>query len=152
MKGFPNQIAKLPKLAAGMQVLVDLVENGDNAKNDGILGEALLRAGVIDKRNKAISIDEYLDTQRQKDLGDQSFRAAARLLREQYELFGFIDDSQAQVIVHDLGRQAAAFAGLPFNNEQTAFWRGVVRNVTKSEGGGPISHPYQVMLRLVGQK
>lgn len=152
MKGFPNQIAKLPKLAAGMQVLLRLVEDGDNAKNDGILGEAMLRAGVISKRNKTISIDEYLTDQRTKELGDQSFRAAARLLREQYELFGFIDDSQAQVVVHDLGRQAASFAGSPLNDEQTTFWRGVVRNVIKSEGGGPISHPYQVMLRLVGQK
>src|SRR5436309_981941 len=97
MKGFPNQVAKLPKLATGIRQLVRLVDEGANAKDDGILGEAFLRAGVSGKRNKKISINQYLRDQRKKTKSDQSFRAAARFLRELYELLGFIDDSGAQV-------------------------------------------------------
>jgi hypothetical protein len=152
MKGFPNQVTDLSKLATGMREIVRLVDEGHNAKDDGILGEAFLRAGVIGKRNKAISFDEYLEDQRQKNLSDQSFRAGARFLRELYELMEFIDDSGAQVVVSDAGRQAAAFAGLPQDDVQTAFWRGVVQNLTKSEKGGPTSHPYQIMLHLVARK
>jgi hypothetical protein len=152
MKGFPNQVTDLNKLAIGMQQLVGLIDDGDNPKDDGILGEAFLRAGVIGKRDKGISIDEYLNDQRSKNLGDQSYRAGARFLRELYELLGFIDDSGGQVVVSVMGRQAAGFAASPLNANQIAFWRRAVRNLTKSERGGPPSHPYQVMLGLVAQK
>ena len=152
MKGFPNQVTDLGKLAIGMREVVRLGNEGYNAKDDGVLGEALLRAGVIGKRNKAISFDEYLRDQRQKDIGDQSFRAGARFLRELFELLGFIDDSGVRVVVSDTGKQSATFAGLPVDDKQTTFWRRTIRNLTKSERGGPISHPYQVMLGLVAQR
>src|SRR5205823_3603586 len=39
MKGFPNQIADLGKLAQGMRCILRLLDEGENPKDDGVLGE-----------------------------------------------------------------------------------------------------------------
>ena len=152
MKGFPNQVAGLGKLAIGMGSLVRLVDGHAKAKDDGVFGEALVRAGVAGTGHAPIPIDQYIRQQRTKRPSNQSFQTTARGLRELYRLLGFIDDSGSAVVVTNLGRQAAAFAGSPLNAEQIDFWRRVTRNVAHHGGQSEASHPYQVLLRLVGRK
>jgi hypothetical protein len=153
MKGFPNQVADLGKIATGIQTLVRLVDAGDNAKDDGVFGEDLVRVGVAGTGHTPMGVEQYLRLQRTKKPSNQSFRTTARGLRELYRLLGFIDDSGGHVVVTPLGRQAAAFAGAPMDSTQVSFWRNVIQNMTHT---GPnathTSHPYQVLLRLVGQK
>lgn len=151
MKGFPNQVAELSKLAIGMQSLAHLVDSHADAKDDGIFGQALVWAGVAGTGHTPIPPDEYIRQQLLKPPGNQSFRTTARGLRELYRLMDFIDDSGSQVTLTDLGRQAVSYAGLPMNFDQIEFWRRAIRNILHS-GGGEISHPYQVLLKLVGQK
>ena len=151
MKGFPNQVSDLIKIASGMQALVNLVDAGENAKDDGIFGPELVRAGVAGTGHLPRPIDEYIRDQLTKRPDRQSFRATARGLRELYRMMGLIDDSELEIEITELGRRAAAFAGQPLNDEQLEFWRGVINNITHP-GGGDTSHPYQVMLRLVARK
>ncbi len=151
MKGFPNQVADLNKLATGMQALVRVLDGGQDAANDGVLGAELVRAGVAGTGHAPMPIDAYLELQRSKSTSNQSFRTTARGLRELYRLFGFIDDSGARVIVTPTGRQAAHFAGAALGPEQIEFWRRVIRNVAHGGGQTEESHPYQVLLRLVGR-
>jgi hypothetical protein len=151
MKGFPNQVNDLGRLAAGMRCLLRLVGEGANARDDGLFGEELVRAGVAGTGHRQLPVEEYLRQQGEKPLRNQSHRATARGLRELYRLLGFIDDSGPRVEVTDLGRQAAAYTGPPANPAQLGFWREAVRNIAH-EGGGQTSHPYQVLLRLVEQK
>jgi hypothetical protein len=153
MKGFPNQVAELGKLAAGMQALVRLVDGHANARDDGIFGEALVRAGVAGTGHARtpVPVDEYIRQQRTKPPSNQSFRTTARGLRELYRLLGFIDDSGPRVEVTDLGRLAADYADRPMNAEQLNFWRRTIINITH-DGGGEVSHPYQVLLRLIEQR
>jgi len=152
VKGFPNQVVDLAKLATGMQALVRLVEAGHNAKDDGVFGEDLVRAGVAGTGHTPIAIERYLREQRRRRPSNQSFRTTARGLRELYRLFGLIDDSGARIAVTDLSRQVAAFADRPFDSDQTDFWRRVIRNVIHGGGEPEASHPYQVLLRLVARK
>jgi len=152
MKGFPNQVADLRKLAMGMGTLLRLVAQGDDAKDDGVFGEELVRAGVAGTGHTPMPVEEYLKQQRKKRSSNQSFRTTARGLREFYRLLGLIDDSGARVIVSELGRQAARFAGAPLDQDQRDFWRVVIRNVAHYGGQAEQSHPYQVLLRLVGRK
>ena len=46
VKGFPNQVADLRKLATAMQCIVRLVDTDGQARDDGILGQELVRASV----------------------------------------------------------------------------------------------------------
>lgn len=151
MKGFPNQVADLGKLAAGMQTLVHLVDAGENARDDGIFGEALVRAGVAGTGHTPMPVEDYLRQQRTKTPSNQSFRTTARGLRELYRYLGFIDDSGLQVEVTDLGRLAASYADKPMDAEQLYFWRRAILSITV-EAGGEISHPYGVLLRLIEQR
>jgi hypothetical protein len=145
MKGFPNQIADLVKLARGLRCVIDLLSAGENPKDDGVLGVALVHAGVLGTGHTPISADKYIAQQLKKKPSNQSFRTSARGLRELYRLLGLIDDAGAALAVTPTGRQAAAFAGTSLDAAQIQFWRQVISNL-RHEGGGTASHPYQVML------
>ena len=152
MKGFPNQVADLNKLAIGMASLVSVADGGQNAKDDGVFGEALVRAGVAGTGHVPMPVDEYLGEQLKKPISNQSFRTTARGLRELYRILGFIDDSDIEVQLTDLGRKAASYADASMGAEQMDFWRTAIRNMTQSDDYGSVSHPYQVLLRLISQK
>jgi hypothetical protein len=151
MKGFPNQIADLEKLSQGLGCIVRLLEEGKNPKDDGVLGQALLRAAVLATGHTPIPVKKYIREQLKKTRANQSFRTSARGLRELYRRLGLIDDSGERVIVTSEGRQATAFAGHRLEAAQTEFWRRVVSNF-RHDGGGNTSHPYQVMLRLIARR
>ncbi len=151
MKGFPNQVADLQKIATAMQALVRLVDSHANARDDGVFGQALVRARVAGTGHTPRPVEEYIREQLRNEPSNQSFRTTARGLRELFRLLGFIDDSGRQVRVTDIGRQAARFGGLPLNAEHIDFWRRVIRNMIHP-GDGAVSHPYQVLLRLVARK
>lgn len=147
MKGFPNQVADLEKIATAMRTLMQLADAGRNPRDDGVYGPELVRAGVAGTGHTPRPVEAYIREQLRKDASRQSFRTTARGLRELFRLLGFIDDTGGRVQVLDLGRQAAGFASAPLDDMQKQFWRRVIRNMTHTG-----SHPYQVLLRLVAQK
>ncbi|MFZ5791442.1 MAG: hypothetical protein ACOY3L_12160 [Pseudomonadota bacterium] len=151
MKGFPNQVAELPKLAVAMRCLVNIERAGKNGKDDGVFGEALVRAGVAGTGHKPMPIEEYLQAQLKKTPSNRSYRTTARGLRELFRLMRFIDDSGPELTITNLGRLAAAFAGKAMNQQQIEFWRRVIGNIIHSDVYGA-SYPYQVLLRLVARK
>lgn len=152
MKGFPNQVAELPKLSKAMDCICRLTDRGEQAKDDGIFGEDLVRAGVAGTGHRPIPVERYLREQRKKTKSNQSFRTTARGLRELFRLLRFIDDSGPNVVVTEAGRQAASFADQPLSDEQLAFWRRIIRNMTHAGEDHTESHPYQVLLRIVARK
>ena len=150
MKGFPNQVADLRKLATAMRDIVRL--EGEGARDDGILGEALVRSGVAGTGHSPHPVEEYLRDQRHKKHSDQSFRTTARGLRELFRILGFITELERTVRVTELGREAAAFAGSPLDEAQIAFWRRAIRDMSHDGGDNQESHPYQVLLRLIASR
>jgi hypothetical protein len=151
MKGFPNQVAELGKLAQGMACMADLADAGADAKDDGVFGEALVRARVAGAGHTPRPIEEYLEEQRTKSRSNQSFRTTARGLRELYRLMSLIDDSGSDVSITQLGRQIADGAGKALDPPQIDLWRRVILNITHEDKNG-LSHPYQVLLSLVARK
>jgi len=95
MKGFPNQVADLGKLATAMQCIVRLVDAGKQAKDDGVFGKELVRAGVAGAGHSPQPVEEYIRSQLRKKPSDQSFRTTARGLRE---LFRFSDSLTIRAI------------------------------------------------------
>jgi len=152
MKGFPNQVAELAKLATAMRTLVQLVNRRQQAKDDGIFGQALVRSGVAGTGHTPMPVEEYIRQQLTKEKSGQSFRTTARGLRELFRLLRFIDDSGEEVRITDLGRQAAAFAGTGMDDAQLSFWRRAILDMTHFGDDTTASHPYQVLLRLVAKK
>lgn len=152
MKGFPNQIADLGKLAQGMRCIAQMIADELNPRDDEVLGEALLRARVIRPGRRGETLQQYLRVQRQKPRSGQSFQTSARLLRELYRLLGLIDDVEGRVNVTAEGLQAATFAGQPLGPVQIGFWRRRICNLRHSGGDPTESHPYRVLLRLIGQR
>lgn len=152
MKGFPNQIADLTKLASGMRCLVDVLEKGDSARDDGVFGQALVRSGVAGTGHNPMPVEDYIRKQLKNPLSGQSFRTTARGLRELYSLLGLISDDGESVTVTSFGRQATAFADQKLNTQSIKFWRLTIRNINHFGGDEEASHPYQVLLRLIGQR
>lgn len=132
--------------------MLDLLAKGENPKDDGVMGIALVYEGVAGRGHKPIPIKKYIADQLLKDRSDQSFRTTARGLRELYELLGFITREDDEIRVTDLGRSAALYANKPLDQIQTDFWRSAIRNMEHYGGEETFSHPYQVMLRLIAQR
>ncbi len=107
MKGFPNQIPDLVKLANGLAVIRDLNKEKKNSKSYDILGEALVRAKVLGAGRPPKPVAQYLKEQRKKRPSDQSHQAGARGLREQYRLLALIDDTGNRVKLTEAGRRVA---------------------------------------------
>lgn len=152
MKGFPNQVAELTKIATAVHALVELVDHNEDAKDDGVYGQALVRTGVAGTGHRPMPIEEYLRQQLRREPSNQSFRTTARGLRELFRILGFIDDSGSHVVVTDAGREAAQYADQDLDRPQIEFWRRAIRNMTHAGTTGERSHPYQVLLRLVARK
>ncbi len=152
MKGFPNQIADLGRLAQGLHCIVQLLDQRQNPRDDGVLGEALVRAGVLGTGHTPVPVERYIREQLTKTPHRQSFRTSARGLRELYRLLGLINDAGAAVAVTPEGRQAAAFGDEPLGAAQLEFWRRIISTFQHYGGDGTASHPYQVLLRLIARK
>ncbi len=152
MKGFPNQVADLGKLAKAMNCIARLVDAGKQAKDDGVLGKELVRARIAGTGHTPTPVGVYIRSQLGKRKSDQSFRTTARGLRELFRILGFINNARDKVLVTELGRRAAAFADSPLSGQQISFWRGAIGNMSHDGGHGEESHPYQVLLRLIARK
>ena len=152
MKGFPNQVADLHKLATGMRCLVRLMGAGADVRDDDVFGHALVHAGVAGTGHTPATVSDYIRQQLKKPPSNQSFRTTARGLRELYRILGLIDNSGPKVEVTVSGYQIAAFAGLALDANQIEFWRRVILDMIHDGGDGESSHPYQVLLRLVARR
>src|SRR5690349_14491847 len=96
-----------------MRCILDLVDQGANPRDDGVLGEALVRAAVLGTGHTPIPVETYLQQQQRKSLDRQSFRTSARGLRELYRSLGLIADTGGALVVTPEGREAAAFGDAP---------------------------------------
>jgi hypothetical protein len=154
MKGFPNQVPDLRKLAEGLAIIDRLNQEGANSKSYDVLGEALVRGAVLGTGHVKQPVDKYLREQRSKQGGSsyQSHQTGARGIREQYRMLGLIDDSGIRVELTEAGRRVASFAGEQLDEAKREYWRRLIRNISHPGRDGVRSHPYQVLLRLVGKK
>lgn len=148
MKGFPNQVVDLGKVATAVRVAAELLDSGVNVRSDDSFGEALVRAGVAGRGRPPLPVDAYLAQQRLKPVGGQSFRTTARGIRELLRAMGLSKDTGTVFALTPLGREAAARPAAAMVGEEREFWRSVIVRIVHHDNEG-LSHPYQVLLRLV---
>ena len=141
MKGFPNQVADLRKLADGLAVIRRLNEEGVNAKSDDVLGEALVRAKVLGTAHSPRPVEQYLREQRAKPRSNQSHQTGARGLREFYRLLGLIDDTGLRVELTETGSRVASFADAELDDQKKEHWSRLIRNLSHAGKDGARSHP-----------
>lgn len=152
MKGFPNQIANFEKLSSVLNVISQLLDEGENPKDDKILGMRLVREGVLSTGHIPVPVESYIQEQLTKPPSYRSFETSARGLRELFRILGLIVQTDTEVRLTPVGTQIASFDGEPLNAEQLSVWRRVVINMTHDGNDGVESHPYQVLLRLISKR
>ena len=146
MKGFPNQIADIRKLTLALVVIADRLAQSLPI-DDGALGEAFLRAGIIQPRNKAQSLDDYLRAMGKKSLSNQSHRTAARGLKEFFDLAGVT----AFGGLTDIGERIVSATPANSSESLNACWRDALLQ-TRARSNAGVSHPYQILLRLLAER
>ena len=152
MKGFPNQIADLPKLTAAFRLFVRLLSADQNPKDDEVYGEALLRAGLLRTGHTPIPLEEYLKLQRRKTPSNRSYRTSARGLRELFRILGLIDETRESIAVTVKGEKVSQIERSELNKTDLELWRVIIRDMDHDGGDGEFSHPYLVLLRLIARK
>jgi hypothetical protein len=152
MKGFPNQLSDIAKLTRALQVVAGRIAR-DESLDDDPLGEALLRADVLGtgRGRNAPSIDAYLATMRTKRESDQSHRTSARGIKEFFRRAGALRSIGAGHEVTDTAQGILATSGDPASEAFRLAWRLAMAQV-EAVSQGWVSHPYNVMLRLIGQR
>ncbi len=148
VKGFPNQVTNITKLTMALKVLPDIIDaNGPH--DDDSFGESLLRHGVINPGRGYTDIDAYLQASRLKSASNQSHRTSARALKEFMAKCSAIHTQAGVLRLTDSGFRLLDAFGTNDNQRLYAEWKSTVRNIWAADGEGNISHPYQVMLRLL---
>ena len=147
MKGFPNQISNIQKLADGLQVLKDL-SAANRVADDKSLGEALLRAGVVSPGRSGEDVSSYLNRMSGLAPSNQSHRTAARGVKEFFARTGLATRTGDSFAMTALGN---AILDSRLNSRDDEFaqnWkRAMLSAVAEDERG--TSHPYLIMLRLL---
>ena len=151
MKGFPNQVSNVGKLTSALGALSDIIDAGGDHGDDAF-GEQLLRRGVINPGSGSSGIDDYLMVSRQKPLSNQSHRTSARGLREFLHLAHLVEMQDGILGVTLSGNrllEVYADNDLGLLNHQ---WKSIARNISVPDSEGIVSHPYQVMLRMLAAR
>ncbi len=147
MKGFPNQISNIQKLADGLQVLKDLSAAGQVA-DDQSLGEALLRAGVVSPGRSGEDVSAYLSRMSGLAPSNQSHRTAARGVKEFFARTGLATRTGDVFAMTALGDAIVDSRLNPGDGEFAQNWKLAMLNAVAEDERG-ISHPYAIMLRLL---
>lgn len=147
MKGFPNQISNIRKLADGLQVLKDL-SAADQVADDQSLGEALLRAGVVSPGRSGEGVSAYLSRMSGLAPSNQSHRTAARGIKEFFARTGLATRTGDVFAMTALGDAIVDSRLNPGGGEFARNWKRAMLNAVAEDERG-ISHPYTIMLRLL---
>jgi hypothetical protein len=152
VKNFPHQINQLPTLNDAVRVFADLTDRGQDVSDDGIVGDALARAGVYNFRNQGSrSIEKLLAAEHQKSPSNQGTRTCARDLRRFFRLLRFIEqDDASRWRVTGEARALLTLTGPSDGPQRDELWRRALIDLTLEDEDGT-SHPYRILLRLVAE-
>ena len=151
VKGFPNQISNIAKLTNALVVLSNIICGGGNHDDDAF-GEQLLRNGVILPGSAGGNIDNYLAASRQKPLSYQSHRTSARGLREFLHLAHLVETRDEVLGTTPAGHRLLEVHSNNDVSPLNAEWSRITRDISVSDSEGRVSHPYQIMLRILAAR
>jgi len=146
LKNFPHQFNDLNKLYEALAVTRELINNHE-LLTDEIFGEQLTRHKIYTYRNKSLTIDDFLNLEREKPLANRGYLTVARDIRRFFELLGFLN------VFHDKSARLSPAANqlLKTNSSQMQIelWRNALFQLALEGTDGEISHPYRILIKLV---
>jgi hypothetical protein len=146
MKNFPHQFSDIVRLSNGLAVLINLYDDGQDVSNDEIVGIELARAGIYTFRDRNLPLEDAIRVELQKPRAQRGSHTAARDLRRIFTLLGFITD---QFEPTEIGRELVDVAGRNETERVEFIWRGALAEMTLVDVENNLSHPYQILKRLV---
>jgi hypothetical protein len=129
------------------------VDHDRDISNDGVIGDALARAGVYTFRSpKSKSINVLLRKEHSKPSDSQGTRACARDLRRFFRLLGYIEQTpDGRWNVSPPAQSLLILSDQQEEKRLHEIWREALWNL-QFEDGGDISHPYRILIRLVTER
>ena len=156
MKNFPHQYNDLRKLRATLETVHALNEAGQDAEDDGVLGYALARGRVygfrgLDYSGTASSVEARVEDRiaddEKKPTGKQGARTAAREMRRTLRYLGWLEDDGT-----DLTPAGDALLDTAEgSDEEQILMQQAIASIAVADRDGHISHPVQVLLRLIDE-
>lgn len=147
MKNFPHQFNDLEKLFKALVVAKQLIDN-NTPLTDENFGEQLTRQGIYTYRDKTLSIDQFLQREKQKPTSNRGYLTVSRDIRRFLELLGFIVvlDSDKNSRLTTIGKQLLADTSA---EEARQLWKNALLQLGLEGTDGEISHPYRILLKIV---
>ncbi len=153
MKNFPHQVNRIDGFTRGLAVFSTLAENNADLRDDGVVGDALVRAGAYRFRGHtdAGNVEELLLAEHAKPSGNQGTKVAARELRRTFEGLDLLSPLAGVLRPTSDALRLLELAADPAAPEAHAIWRRAFHDLAITDLDGT-SHPYEILLRLVGER
>lgn len=153
VKNYPNQAADFRRVRNTLETIEDMNAIGTAVLDDADLGYELARRrhytfrGINYATASDVLISQRIAQERLKSASDQGARTNARELRRTLQGLGWVDGSG---IVTALGKDL--LASVPGSQgERDKLAQGLM-NITATDADGNVSHPVQMMLKLLGDR
>lgn len=148
MKNFPHQFADVHRLTDALRAASDTINAGLDFARDDVFGPELARSGVYTFRGGG-DLETNLAAEALKPRASRGTETAAREMRRFLVLAGFI--SQDPIAgTYELTAKGAELLASDNVTVTNALWREAMLGLVLEDGEGNLSHPYRIMLRLVG--
>jgi len=147
MKNFPHQFNDIEKLFNALAVAKQLIDN-NTPLTDENFGEQLTREGIYTYRDKTLSIDQFLQREKQKPKASRGHLTVSRDIRRFLELLGFIVvlDGNKNSRVTTTGKQLLTATSV---EQARQLWKNALLQLGLEGIDGEISHPYRILLKIV---
>jgi hypothetical protein len=152
VKNFPHQVNRIDRFTLGLGVFARLASEGADLRDDGVVGDALARAGAYTFRgSQAGTVEDRLVAEHAKSPSDQGTRTMARELRRTFEGLDFLAIGGGSLRPTADAARLLDLQADPASSEAHSIWRRAFHDLAITDASGT-SHPYEIMLRLVGER
>jgi hypothetical protein len=147
MKNFPHQFNDIQKLFNALAVAKELIDKGVPLTDENF-GEQLTRNRIYTYRNKSLSIEQFLEKEKQKTKSNRGYLTVSRDIRRFFELLGFlvVFDTNKNTRVTTSGKQLLMATS---DEDKVQNWKDALLQLGLEGTDGEISHPYKILLHIV---
>jgi len=147
MKNFPHQFNDIEKLFNALAVAKQLIDN-NTPLTDENFGEQLTKEEIYTYRDKTLSIDQFLQIEKQKPKASRGYLTVSRDTRRFLALLGFIVvlDGEKNTRVTTTGKQLLTATSA---EQARQLWKNALLQLGLEGTDGEISHPYRILLKIV---
>ncbi len=148
MKNFPHQFNNLSKLFNALLVAKDLSDQNEVLSDDNF-GTALTYAQIYTYRDKNLSIDQYITSEKAKPISNRGYLTVSRDIRRLFELLDFIHLNFDKSAI--ITKIASKLLNSTDEKDKNDIWRRSFLQLGLEGSDGELSHPYRILLKFVNE-